>query len=100
MQTGYEDIKAGGVELIAISSDTQFGTGNTRQDLQITFPLLSDGDLEAITDYNVVEQATPFLARPTTYIIDESGIIVWKDIGVRFGHRTTSGEIIEALQGL
>lgn len=100
MQSGYENIKAEGAELIAISGDTQFGAGLTRDDLQITFPLLSDSDLQTVSDYNVLQQPSENLARPATYIIDEKGKIAWTDLGKRYGHRTNSGQIIAALQGL
>ena len=101
MQRGYVDIKdAGAAELIAISSDTQFGTSNTRQGLNITFQLLSDEDLQTISDYNVIQLPSKILARPAAYIINENGKIAWSDLGARFGHRTTSTQIITALQGL
>jgi peroxiredoxin len=76
------------------------GTRNTRQGLDITFPLLSDADLKTIYDYNVIQLPSEILARPAAYIIDEEGKIAWRDLGERFGHRTTSTQIITALQGL
>ena len=101
MRDGYANIKdAGATELIAISGDTQLGASNTRSDLGITFPLLSDSDFEAIEAYNVVNQKQPNFARPTAYIIDEDGKITWKDLRERYGQRTNSGQIITALQEL
>lgn len=101
MRDEYEEIKsAGAAELIAISSDTLFGTSGTRRDLNIAFLLLSDEDLETIEAYNVVQLPSKFLARPAAYIIDEDGKIAWKDIGDRFGHRTNSTQIIDALNEL
>lgn len=101
MRDGYANIKdAGAAELIAISGDTTLGAANTRGRLGITFPLLSDGDFETIEAYNVVNQKQPNFARPTAYIIDEDGKIVWKDLGERYGHRTNSSQIITALREL
>ena len=104
MQSGYENIKTEGAELIAISSDSQIGAANAQQirGTAITFLLLADGenDLQTILDYNVQDQFYTNLARPATYIIDENGIIVWKDLDGKFGHRTSSQQIISALQGL
>ncbi len=102
MQSGYENIKAAGAaELIAISSDTLVGIRGLRHDEGIDYLLLSDGDVTTIDNYNVREQnGNPFLARPATFLIDENGSIVWVDLGDRFGHRTRSDQIINALDDL
>lgn len=99
MQSGYDDIKsAGAAELIAISSDTVRGIRELRADEGIDYLLLSDDDISTIDNYNVREQnGNPFLARPATFIINESGKIAWVDLGNRFGHRTNSGQIITGL---
>lgn len=102
MQSGYQGIKdAGAAELITISGDSQVGASDTRNDLGLTFPVLSDEeDLVAIKAYNVLDQGSKNWANPSAFIVDEEGIIVWTDIGSRYGHRTTSAQIITALQGL
>ncbi len=101
MQNGYENIKAAGAsELIAISADSLRGTSDTKKNENITYLLLSDDDRQTIEDYNAFDQNGSGLARPTAYIIDENGKIVWKDLGGRYGHRTNSGQIITGLQGL
>lgn len=102
MQSSYENIKAAGAaELIAISSDTVRGIRELRADEGIDYLLLSDEDISTIDNYNVREQhGNPFLARPATFIINESGRIAWIDLGNRFGHRTNSNQIITALEDL
>ncbi len=102
MQSGYQNIKsAGAAELIAISSDTVVGIRGLRHEEGIDYLLLSDGDVETIDMYNVRETSgNPFLARPATFIINESGKVAWVDLGDRFGHRTRSGQIIKALNDL
>ena len=101
MRDGYQCIKdAGAAELITISGDSQFGASLTRNDLGLTFPVLSDEDFDAVNAYNVLDQGSRNWANPSAFIVDEEGIIVWTDIGSRYGHRTTSTDIITALQGL
>ena len=101
MQNGYNNIRAeGAAEIIAISADTQAGTSHTQNNMNISYLLLSDEDGLTIDDYNALDQNGTGLARPTVYIIDESDKIVWKDVGARYGHRTTSGQVIAALQAL
>lgn len=102
MQSKYQNIKsAGAAELIAISSDTVVGIRSLRQDEGIDYLLLSNGDVTTIDKYNVRETSgNPFLARPATFIVNERGKVAWIDIGNRFGHRTRSDQIINALNDL
>ncbi len=104
MQSGYEGIKSEGATMIAISGDNQQGVSNLQQvrGTTITYLILADdeNDLQTISDYNVLHPVFENIARPATYIIDEGGKIVWKDLGDRYGHRTNSQQIVSALQGL
>ncbi len=100
MRDGYQDIKSAGAELIAISSDTQFGAGNSRDLINGTFLILSDEDLITIIAYNVLQAPANIFARPAAYIINEDGKIAWRDVGERFGHRTKSTQIVEGLNSL
>lgn len=102
MQNGYQNIKtSGAAELIAISSDTVVGIRGLRLQEGIDYLLLSDGDVETIKKYNVRETSgNPFLARPATFIVNESGKVAWVDLGDRYGHRTSSDQIINALNDL
>ena len=100
MRDGYQDIKSAGAELIAISSDTQIGAGNSRNLINDTFLILSDEDLITIIAYNVLQAPANIFARPAAYIINEDGKIAWRDVGERFGHRTRSTQIVEGLNSL
>lgn len=84
-----------------MSSDNERGIRELRNQEGIDYLLLSDGDITTIDNYNVREQqGNPFLARPATFIINESGKIAWVDLGDRFGHRTNSNQIVTALNDL
>jgi peroxiredoxin len=101
LRDGYENIKnAGAAELIAISSDTQIGAGNSRDKINNAYPVLSDEDLVTINAYNVLQAPANIFARPATFIINEDGKIAWSDVGERFGHRTRSTQIIEGLNSI
>ena len=100
MQTGYEDIKAQDTEIIAISADTQALTGITRQNLGITYLLLSDENKAAIDAYNVIDTGNMRIARPATYIIDQDGHIAWKFLDARFDTRVSSEQIVTELKKL
>ena len=100
MQTGYEDIKAQDAEIIAISADSEAFTGLTKQNLKITYLLLSDEKKEAINAYNVIDTGNMRIARPATYIIDQDGRIAWKFLDVRFDTRVSSEQILTELKKL
>ena len=101
MNDGYQSIlDAGAAVLIAISNDTVWGIANNLQGLSLSYIVLSDSNDEAINAYNVFEQPNMRWANPTAFIVDADGVIQWKDSGSRYGHRTTSTQIIDALNGL
>lgn len=101
MNNGYQGIlDAGAAELIAISGDTVYGLNANIVPLSLSYPVLSDSDFSVVDLYNVRDQSNSNQANPTAFIIDADGVVQWKDSGSRFGHRTTSSQIIDALNGL
>ena len=100
MQTGYEDIRAEGADLIAISADPLTVVDSTQQKLEITYPLLSDKNREMIIAYNVLDPSDTDIARPATYIIDSNGRVAWKFLDVKTGGRLGPDEILTALKNL
>ena len=98
MQKGYKGIQAEGAELIAISADSTSEVASTRKLLEITFPILSDQELQAISAYNVVDPGNSDIARPATFIVDENGKISWKFIDDKFDIRLDSDRIIDELR--
>ena len=100
MQAGYEAIQAEGAELFAISADSTSQAASTKKSLEITFPLLSDQELQAISAYNVVDPGNSDIARPATFIVDEKGKIGWKFIDEKFDTRLDSDRIIDELKKL
>ena len=100
LQTGYENIKAQDTEIIAISADSQALTGLTKQNLNITYLLLSDENKEAIDAYNVIDTSSMSIARPATYIIDQDGRVAWKFLDAKFDTRVSSDQILTELKKL
>ena len=100
MQTGYEAIKAQDAEIIAISADSQALVDLTKQNLKITYLLLSDENREAIDAYNVIDTGNMSIARPATYIIDQDGRVAWRFLDVKFDTRVSSDQILTELKKL
>lgn len=98
LQKGYKGVQAEGAELIAISADSTSEVVSTRKSLEITYPMLSDQELQAISAYNVVDPGNSDIARPATFIVDENGKIAWKFIDEKFDIRLDSDRIIDELK--
>ena len=98
MQTGYEDIRAEGAALIAISADPLTLADSTQKTLKITYPLLADTDKVTIIAYNVIDPSDPDIARAATYIINQDGRVASKfldNIGTRTGPEHILAELKE-----
>ncbi len=106
MQQDYAAIQAAGAELLAISTDNAAEAKNAiekvkrQRNVEIEFPLLGDPELKIIDAYNAKDPLNPRIARPMTYIIDESGVIRWKFLDVRVGNRLKGDRIVAELKGL
>jgi alkyl hydroperoxide reductase subunit AhpC len=106
LQPNYEAIQAAGAELLAISADNPAQAKDAitkvkrQRNVEIEFPLLGDPELKTIDAYNVRDPLNPRIARPMTYIIDESGVIRWKFLDVRGANRLKGDRIVTELKGL
>ena len=106
LQQDYAAIQAAGAELLTISTDNAaqakkaIADVKRRAGVEIEFPLLGDPELKAINAYNAKDPLNPRIARPMTYIIDESGVIRWKFLDVRVGNRLKGDRIVAELKSL
>ncbi len=99
MQENYEDIRAEGAELIAISADPLTLVDSTRKTLEITYPLLVDTNKVTITAYNVIDPSDTDIARAATYIINQDGRVTSKFLDT-FERRTGPEHILRELKEL
>ena len=83
-----------------MSADSQARVDLTKQNLKISYRLLSDENREAIDAYNVIDTGNMVIARPATYIIDQDGRIAWKFLDVKFDTRVSSEQIVTELKKL
>lgn len=69
-----------GATLVAISADPPEKSRRLGESLTLSFPLLSDPQLEAIQGFGVV-QAVGGLALSAVFVIDTHGVIRWSQVG-------------------
>ena len=80
MQRRYEDFRALGVEVIAVSGASVEDHAALAQKIAAKFPILSDADGETIRAFGVHHpDAVPFIeqsvARPAIFLVDPEGIV-------------------------
>ncbi len=80
--------------MIAISADPVSLVSSTAESLRLTFPLLSDESTETIGAYNVIDPTEIEVARRAAYIIDRTGRVVWRFVGLA----AESGQILTELK--
>mgnify|MGYP001163051365 CR=1 FL=1 len=70
----FYDQQQGSMKLLAVNIDPQANVSNFVRKYKITYPILLDKDDQVNKKYKVE-------AIPTTYVVDEHGIIIHKHIG-------------------
>lgn len=82
LQSQEKEFSKAGIRILAISADSPEDLKEKLLPKGISFPLLSDPELEAIDAYGLRhEGGNPFggdIARPAVFLIDEEGRIVEK----------------------
>ncbi len=107
------------MSVVALSKDTIEGAAHQKERNKLSFPLLSDPELEVIKQYGVEHhKALEFstggftlfgiplalvpsikkMAIPTSLLIDEEGVIRWIDQTEDYRLRSNEGRIMEAVR--
>ena len=84
---------------MAISVDELSGATNIAQSLGIPFPILYDPAGEVVGTYGVVNPSDDNRALPSTFVVDQEGVVRWRFLG-SVGHRTPFSQIVEQLEQL
>ncbi|MDX2362178.1 MAG: peroxiredoxin-like family protein [Crocinitomicaceae bacterium] len=120
LQENLELIEERGATIIAISPENQEGLNKTKEKSNLEFTLLSDENYDICRAFDVlfvpskadVKKYNAFLRAdlenahsnenillpvPATFIIDQNGIIVWRQFDEDYKQRSTVEEIIKNL---
>jgi hypothetical protein len=105
LQRRYEDIKAQGLTLVAISYDAPETLQAFAASRGITFPLISDPGSAIIKRYGLLNETMDPASRfygvphPGTFILDRKGVVVSRFFEQAYQERFTTGTILAA-QGI
>jgi peroxiredoxin len=94
----YDEIRAVGAELVAISVDQPNQSERLRRELELPYAILSDADRRVIREWGIYNpRERGGIAKPALFIIDADRKILFESIdGVRT--RVAPSEIVYALR--
>jgi peroxiredoxin len=102
LQTRLDDFDEQDAVVMAITVDPPDKIREIVEAYDLTFPVLSDTETEAIRVYGVVHRkGDPIndkdIARPATFIIDREGRVVWYRLTENWRIRPRPGELLDEL---
>ena len=96
LQSNYQKIKSLGAEMIALSADPPADGQKVAAEKRLTYPILSDVYKNFIRQYGVLHPAEG-IARPSMFVVNKEGKIVWKYVGVDASDRPPIAVILQQL---
>jgi peroxiredoxin len=101
LQTRITEFESEGTRVIAVSPDPVDKNLEVARRLELSYPILSDPDLELTGLLGLVHEGASMdgkdVPRPATFII-ENGRIVWRDLTDNWRVRIRADELLEALR--
>ena len=101
MQDDYAAFQELDAEVLAVSVDDLSGAERAIDALGLEYQILSDPGAEVVRDYGVFNLHNNNLPTPSTFVIDQDGVIRWQYIGKNARtDRPDNADIIAQLRGL
>jgi peroxiredoxin len=82
--------------MIAVSADPPAGGQKVAAELNLTFPILSDVYKNFIRQYGVLHP-TEGIARPSMFVVNKEGKIVWRYVGADATDRPPIATVLQQL---
>jgi len=94
----YEDFRKRGADVVAISADPVEKNAEIAADLGLSYRVLADPELHASDAYGVRHAGAGAdgrdIARPATFVIDEQGVIRWRNLTPDYKIRPQPDEVL------
>ena len=122
LTVGYDAFKARGVMPVLISVDRVDGSSEIQKTYEIPFPVLSDTELAALTEFNVRLDIGPedyermqeygidledwsgkqhhVIAQSSAFIVDQAGIVKWAHVSSDFKVRPSNEQLLSVIDQL
>ncbi len=99
-----DNLKAAGIQPVAITVDSPEDSQKLRQAEGYTFPFLSDPKAEAIRSYDLLHAGAGIsghdVARPGEFLIDSSGTVRWVNLTENYWVRARPEQVLEVAKAL
>ena len=103
-QQRLSDFYARGVLVVGISNDPPDVNRRHRQDIGVTFPILSDEKAEVIRRYDLLHagggSGGANIARPAEFLIDSTGTVRWANLTKSATVRARPEEVLKAFEAM
>jgi len=103
LQEKLPDLTARGVRVVAVSVDPPKVTKPHAAKQGYSFPILSDPKAEVIRRYDLLHEGGfggSDIARPAEFLIDETGIVRWRNLTEDYKVRIRGDQVLEELDRL
>jgi len=104
MESHLSELRAAGIQPVAISVDTPEESRDLSGKAGYTFPLLSDPNTATIARYHLLHKGAGIkghdIARPAEFLVDRAGVVRWRNLTGDFRVRARPEQIIEAARAL
>ncbi|WP_324758372.1 redoxin domain-containing protein [Haloarcula sp. GH36] len=101
-QDRIADIEEAGATLFGVSIDTPFAQNAFRDELDLSFPLISDNDRTLVDAYDVsmdfAELGVHNVAKRAVFVLDDEGVVTYAWVSDDPGVEPDYDEVIEAVQ--
>ena len=97
LQENYEEIRALGAEVLAVSVDADQDARAIVEQLSLSYPVLYDTRTEVSRAWGVFNLLGDGVSAPATYVFDAAGELVAYHIGQTISDRPTAEQILDAL---
>lgn len=85
--------------MIALSADAPADGQKVASELNLTYPILSDVYKNYIRQYGVLHP-TEGIARPSMFLVNKEGKIVWKYVGMEASDRPPMDTVLQQIASL
>ncbi len=94
----YEEIRAAGANLVAVSVDSREKSETVRRELHLPFPILCDTERRVVQQWDIYnEREKGGIAKPSVFIIDRDRTVRFFSVD-EVASRVPASEIVRILQ--
>lgn len=101
LQSRYPDFERRGVRVVAVAVDPVETNAEVVKNLELDYRVLADPQLRAIDAYGLRHPGGGDghdIARPASFLIDEAGIVRWRNLTSNYRMRPRAEEILAQIQ--